>query len=203
VDARLFRALSNPLRWRILDLVASQGEASPIGLARELDQPLATVSRHVRVLRDLDFLELTRAVPRRGAVEHFYRTRRLPFLTDADWEDLPVVLRRGVAALTFRRIFAVAAEAGGAGAFDEPKAQLGRMSLSLDGEGWRELSAALSDVLYRAERIQTASDERRSTSPADGETWSASELVVMHFARGDVSQEADHVRSRPPLPKRR
>jgi len=205
-DARLTRALGNPLRLRILDLLASHGETSPIRLARELEQPLATVSRHVRLLRDLDFVELTRTVPRRGAVEHFYRVKRLPFLTDADWEDLPLVLRRGLAAHTFRRVFAVAADAGAAGAFDEPGAHLDRMTLSLDAEGWRQLSAVLSDVLYRVERIQRASDERRATRrPGDAGSEPVSELVLMHFAAGDISRGIDRVAPhlRGPLPPRR
>jgi DNA-binding transcriptional ArsR family regulator len=204
-DARLIRALGNPLRLRILDLVASQGETSPIQLARELEQPLATVSHHVRLLRDLEFVELTRTVPRRGAVEHFYRVARLPFFTDADWDGLPVVLRRGLAAITFRRVFAVAAEAGATGAFDEPGACLSRMTLTLDADGWHELSAALFDLLYRAEQIQRSSDARRRSHEAGDRSDRRSELVIMHFASGDspVGEDGEAPGARGSLPRRR
>jgi len=188
-DGRLVKAMGHPLRLRILDLVATRGESSPTELARELEQPLATVSHHVRLLRDLAFVELTRTAPRRGAVEHFYRIARLPFLTDADWQRLPPVLRRGLAAQTFRRIFAVAAEAGAAGAFDRPGAHLDRVSLSLDEEGWRELSALLVDALYTAQDIQRASDDRRARRPKRHEH--RSELVILHFAGGGSSGPPD------------
>ena len=182
-DSQLIRALGNPLRLRILDLVASHRETSPVRVARELEQPLATVSHHMRLLRDLGFVELTRTAPRRGAVEHFYRVRLLPFLDDTDWERLPVVLRRGLAAQTFRRVFAAAAEAGAAGAFDEPGAHLDRMTLALDARGREELSRALIDLLYRAQEIQRASDARPSTPDhAQPDRRPSSELVVMHFA---------------------
>jgi len=58
IDESLSKALAHPLRWRILEVVSEQGEASPVEIARTLDQPLATVSHHVRVLRDAHCIEL-------------------------------------------------------------------------------------------------------------------------------------------------
>src|SRR5689334_4699275 len=69
LDQSLIRALAHPLRWRIVEILVERGEGSPVQLARELDQPLATVSHHVRVLRDTGSIALTRTEPRRGAVE--------------------------------------------------------------------------------------------------------------------------------------
>jgi DNA-binding transcriptional ArsR family regulator len=42
LDRRLLKALAHPLRERILESITDRGEASPVELARELDQPLAT-----------------------------------------------------------------------------------------------------------------------------------------------------------------
>jgi hypothetical protein len=129
-------------------------------LARQLDRPLATVSRHVAMLRDLGFIELTHTVPRRGAVEHFYRAVRVAFIDDAEWARLPVTLRRGLARQTFRTLFAEAADAGADGGFDRSSAHLDRVQLRLDGAGLRELSEALHRLMTEARAIQLRCDKR-------------------------------------------
>jgi DNA-binding transcriptional ArsR family regulator len=135
LDESLIKALAHPLRWRIVETVLERGEASPVELARLLDEPLATVSHHTRVLRDNGCIELTRTVPRRGAVEHYYRAIMPTFFDDDQWRRVPVVLRRGLAGQLFRRIFEEAAAAGGAGAFDLPGAHIDRMVVELDDAG--------------------------------------------------------------------
>src|SRR5436190_4982072 len=74
VDLNLVKGLSNVLRQHIL-LNAVMGEVSPNGLSKELGEGLSQVSYHVRVLRDDcdGLIEETRTVPRRGAIEHYYR----------------------------------------------------------------------------------------------------------------------------------
>ncbi len=69
---RMATALSNPLRARALDLIAT-GVASPKLIADELDLDVRTVAYHVRVLHKLGCIELVETLPRRGAVEHVYR----------------------------------------------------------------------------------------------------------------------------------
>jgi DNA-binding transcriptional ArsR family regulator len=177
LDEGLIKAFANPLRWRIMQIVIERGEASPVELARLLDQPLATVSHHVRVLRDLRCVELTRTEPRRGAVEHYYRALVPAFLDDEQWKRVPAVLRRGVAGQIFRRIFEEAAAAGAAGAFDAPGAHLDRLVVELDDRGWRELSELLTDALKQAQAIQDRSDARRD----DDGPARTSELALLHF----------------------
>jgi len=84
-DAKTARVLSHPLRPQILDVLVRRGEASPNEIATELDVPLGTLSYHTRLLRDHGWIELVREVPRRGAVEHFYRAVVQP---DARWMSL-------------------------------------------------------------------------------------------------------------------
>jgi DNA-binding transcriptional ArsR family regulator len=182
LDAGLLKALAHPLRARILELIVEREEASPVELARELDQPLATVSHHTRVLRDLRCIELVRTVPRRGAVEHFYRAVALPFLSENHWAQLPVVLRRGLTAQLFRRVFTEASEAGAEGGFDPPGAAITRVLLALDDRGWRELSEALSRVLDEAQAIQERSDARAGAPSGAADEVRSSELAILHFA---------------------
>jgi DNA-binding transcriptional ArsR family regulator len=181
LERNLLKALGHPLRLRLLEAIVERGEQSPSALARKFDQPLATVSRHVRILRDLGFVELTRTEPRRGAVEHFYRALRLAFIDDAEWERMPVALRRGLARQTFRKIFAEASAAGGLGGFDQAYAHLDRLPLELDEIGRREVSQALHEVLRQAAAIQQRSDVRRSGSSGPGGTVRVTNLALLHF----------------------
>lgn len=197
LDEGLMKALAHPLRWRILELVSERGEASPSELSRALEQPLATVSHHVRVLREARSLELARTEQRRGALEHYYRALTPPFFDDEQWERTPIVLRRGVAGQIFRRIVAEAAAAGSAGAFDAPHAHVDRMVLELDAEGWRELSDVLIGVLKRAQSIQEGSDVRR----AGGAAARTSELAILSFEMSESIEGAGSVRDVEP-PKR-
>jgi DNA-binding transcriptional ArsR family regulator len=191
LDANFLKAIGHPLRAQILELIAERGEASPLELARTLEQPLATVSHHTRVLRDLQCIALVRTEPRRGAVEHYYRPAMLPFLDDEQWARLPATLRRGLSGQLFRRIFAEVSSAGGRGGFDRPGAHIDRLPLELDEQGWRDLSAALVDLLRRAQDIQEESDARHDAS---GSEPVASMLAILHVA----AEPTDAVRGRPP-----
>ena len=186
-EAALHKALGHPLRLRILESVVERRDASPLMVSRQLGLPLATVSRHMRVLRDLGFVELTRTEPRRGAVEHFYRAVQSAYIDDHTWEQLPVPLRRGLVRQTFRKIFSEAATAGGRGGFDRGGAHLDRLPLSLDAGGRAELSAALNGLLEEALAIQARVDERTAMARNGNQVASESPepepsvLVLMHF----------------------
>jgi DNA-binding transcriptional ArsR family regulator len=153
---------------RILEVITDRGEASPVTLAREFGVPLTTVSHHARVLRDLGYIELVRTEPRRGAVEHFYRAVARPFIDDAEWEQLPVVMRRGMTRRLFRQIFGEASDAGRTGGFDEPGAVIARLPLELDEQGWRELSDLLADTLRQAEELERRRAASESAATAAG-----------------------------------
>lgn len=73
IDPRLAKALSNSVRARALDLLA-KGPKSPKEIAAELGLDVRGLAYHVRVLRKLGCIELVETRPRRGAVEHVYRT---------------------------------------------------------------------------------------------------------------------------------
>jgi len=194
LDARLLKALAHPLRARILESITDRGEASPVELARDLDQPLATVSHHTRVLRDLGCIELTRTEPRRGAVEHYYRSVLRPLLDDAQWEQLSLMERRGLAGQLVRRIFEAASAAGAAGGFDAAGAHVARVPLALDERGWEELSKVVADLLSTAQTIQERSDARRR---ADGDDTRPSELAILHFAVAGATPPAADAPGRP------
>jgi DNA-binding transcriptional ArsR family regulator len=190
VEASLVKALGHPLRMRLLTFITERGEASPVEMSRALDVPLATVSHHTRVLRDLRYIELSRTEPRRGAMEHYYRALAAPFLDDEHWDMLPIPARRRVSAQLLRQVFEDAASAGQIGGFDAAGAHIARLMLDLDPRGWRELSRAVLMLLHRAEAIQARSDVRRNSD----ENSRPSELAILHFA---VAEPADSRASEP------
>jgi DNA-binding transcriptional ArsR family regulator len=186
IDQRIMKALSHPLRVRMLTLL-HQKVASPSELADELDEPLGNVSYHMRFLADLKMVKLVRTEPRRGAVEHYYEALEPPLISDEDWAQLPVALRRSLSDSTLGEIARDLKGAGEAGGFDRENMHVNRMALTLDAEAWDELSALLSDVLERARGIQEQSNKRRKG--ADAETIPTT-LVLMQFEGGAGAQGA-------------
>jgi DNA-binding transcriptional ArsR family regulator len=66
------KALSNEDRVEVFAVLCER-VASPKEISAELNAGLSQVSYHVKVLRECKLIALDHKVPRRGAVEHFYR----------------------------------------------------------------------------------------------------------------------------------
>src|SRR3954454_10485274 len=97
VNQSLVKALAHELRVEILTIL-NERMASPNELSKELGEGLSQVSYHVKVLRDYKCIELVKTVPRRGAVEHYYRATSRAFLTDRDWQAMPESVKPGLSA---------------------------------------------------------------------------------------------------------
>jgi DNA-binding transcriptional ArsR family regulator len=163
-DPRWVRAIAHPLRIRLLAMLDEQ-EASPVGLADKLEQPLGTVSYHVRTLYELGLLDLVRTRPRRGATEHFYRTRGHPAFSDEAWDRLGVVPKQRMISAALQQIHDYAARSAGAGGFDRADAHFSRAPLKLDRRGWTELAGVTKKWLERALAIEEASAKRLKSDP--------------------------------------
>jgi DNA-binding transcriptional ArsR family regulator len=72
----LSKATTHPLRVKILERLEIR-MASPNELSKQLHAPLGNVSYHVKTLLELGTIELVKTEPRRGAVEHFYRSTNI------------------------------------------------------------------------------------------------------------------------------
>jgi DNA-binding transcriptional ArsR family regulator len=183
IDQRIMKALSHPLRVRMLTLL-NQKVSSPSELAEELDEPLGNVSYHMRFLADLNMVKLVRTEPRRGAVEHYYEALEPPLISDDDWAQLPAALRRSLSDSTLSQIARDLKGAAKEGGFDRKNIHVSRVALTLDEQGWDELSEILSDVMDRARRLQEQSNKR--TKRSEGTTI-ATALVLMQFEGGGTS----------------
>jgi DNA-binding transcriptional ArsR family regulator len=168
LDSNLVKALSHPLRMRILTRL-NEGVASPNEMAKEFEESLPLVSYHVRILRELDCIELVRTTPRRGAIEHHYRALTRPFLDDDDWAQLPPSARKAVSNTVLSKLLGDVREAVAAGTFDErADRHLSYAPLMLDEQGWRGLGDRLGEVLAWAIDEQAASAGRLQDDQSGG-----------------------------------
>src|SRR5215204_1791406 len=102
-DARYVKAMSHPLRVRILAML-SERTASPVELAGWLDATLGTVAYHVRTLDRLGLIELTRQTRVRGAVEHHYRSTTRPTVSDEAWTAAPPIVKQAAVSSSLQTI---------------------------------------------------------------------------------------------------
>jgi DNA-binding transcriptional ArsR family regulator len=71
-------ALNHPLRRQILRTFKQEEVASATALCQRFEMPLSNVSYHVKVLVELNVLELAGTRKVRGAKERFYRVTPSP-----------------------------------------------------------------------------------------------------------------------------
>ena len=117
VDPRIAKALSHPMRARILGIL-NERVASPNEIAEQIEERLPNVSYHVRALLDLGCIELVRTAQRRGAIEHYYRAIVRPFFSDRDWKRLPRSGRQAISDVALQIIWEDVSGAIKAGTFE-------------------------------------------------------------------------------------
>lgn len=180
-EIRVAKALSHPLRARILEAFATR-VASPSELAEVLGEPLGNVGYHTRVLLEHRCIEPVRIEQRRGAKEHFYRAVVRPQLDEAQWRRVPPAIRREIMGRTLAEVWSGVSEAADTGRLDRPDTHVSKTRLNLDAQGWHELNEVLEGTLNEAHRIQAESAQRATRSGREGDHV-PSELAILHFER--------------------
>ena len=199
VDTNLMKALAHPLRQRIL-MELNKRVASPSELAEEIGEPLGNVSYHVRMLVDLECIELVSTTPRRGALEHHYRATVPPLFDDDTWRSLPTATRRAVMGDVLKEIWQAVGVGADAGVFDEDDVHVTRDGLTLDEQGWREVTELLRET---HERIAEVSRESAARAKKGGGETRESVLALLHFgATGATGAEAAPKRRKKSTAKR-
>lgn len=164
-DSTLLKALAHPVRARALT-VLNQREASPSELAAEQDEAVGYVAYHVRVLHELELIELVNTRQVRGATEHFYRGTVKPYLSDDFWEQLPEDARSGISVAGLDVLNQEIREAFAAGTFDaRVDRHLSHLSLDLDEQGWHEASVLLVKCLKGLMQIGAEAESRNGHEP--------------------------------------
>jgi DNA-binding transcriptional ArsR family regulator len=173
IDQRLVRALSHPLRVRILEVLTEQ-VASPNWLSERLEANLSHVAYHTRTLDRCGCLHLVDTAQRRGATEHFYKAAPGAFVGDRVWRRVPRSVLGGVTAAQLQTFMDKAIAALEAGRIDEREdTVLNWMPLLLDETGWEEVAGILEEANDRVLAAQKRSDDRLIDAKARRDAISA------------------------------
>lgn len=160
VDLRAVKALAHELRVEILSIL-NERMASPNELSKELGEGLSQVSYHVKVLKDYGCITQVKTVPRRGAVEHYYRATSRPYISRRDWEKLPESVRESMSGHTMQMVIDDVSAALEAGTVDAHKDRhMSRTPLRLDQRGLKDVGKILEDALGRIGKVQQESSTR-------------------------------------------
>jgi DNA-binding transcriptional ArsR family regulator len=184
-DPRYIKALSHPLRVRILAILEER-TASPVQVARLLDANLGVVSYHVRTLERLGLIKLVKETPSRGAVEHHYRAHRRPTISDEAWGQAAPIAKQAYVSSFLQQVGAYTSRAAAAGGFDRANAHFTRTVAKLDQTGWDQLAKACERLLGEIDDIEQQSAKRRAEDPHAEEVLDVG-LVIMLFEASRLS----------------
>lgn len=161
--------------------ILSERVASPVEIARELDEPVNVVAYHVRILAEAGCIEQVDQRQRRGAIEHFYRAATVPMFTDEQWRELPTAVRRNLFGEAIRDIIGHIGAAAEHGGFEHPETHVSWTAMHLDAKGWAEVTKLFAATLDKLPAIEARAAARmaKTGAPAEHRT----EAVLMHFHR--------------------
>jgi DNA-binding transcriptional ArsR family regulator len=168
-DPRYVKALSHPIRVRVLALLEER-MASPVELAEVLGVSLGSVSYHVRNLHRLGLIELKKETRRRGAIEHHYRAKERPSVTDKAWSEASPIAKQAMVGSMLRQMHDYANASAAAGGFDRSDAHITRTRMRLDERGWRDLSKACHALLDQAAKIEREAEQRLTDAGPDAQS---------------------------------
>lgn len=167
-DVSLFKALSHPLRYRIM-MVLGDREASPKELSEILEAGFKHVCEQVQILKKGGHIELVGEDKRRGGVQHIYKAVHRPVMTAEEWERLPTLARELISEAILRRASADISASLRAGLFDAHVDRvLHRKPMTLDAEGLKEVDRSALRHLEELTRIETTAADRRLKSGEPG-----------------------------------
>jgi DNA-binding transcriptional ArsR family regulator len=167
VATRRLRIGWHPIQLKALTILTER-VASPkeIAIALGLTKAKAGhVSWHIRELEKADLVEEVRTEPRRGAVEHFFKARKRPIVTEEEAREWSAEQREEFSRyiiVCISRDFGMAIEYKTLDADQYIARHLTRTPLLLDRRGFEDLLNAYMHLFDRAFEIQAESDERRS-----------------------------------------
>jgi DNA-binding transcriptional ArsR family regulator len=190
-DPKLAKVMSHPLRVRILRAL-EDGMASPNQIARRLGAPLPNVSYHVRALERAGLIVLEKTEPRRGAVEHYYKSAGRMRVSDKAWRDVPAIVKARLVDSALGQIGELAAGAAVGGGFEREDALLSRQGFVLDEKGFREAHRVALEFIDAVRTIESESQRRLRDEQPHAETALPTCLAVMLFENvGGVTSTTD------------
>jgi DNA-binding transcriptional ArsR family regulator len=166
---RIGKALSHPLRIRIL-LALMTRDGSAASLSEHFgDVSLGEVDYHLKVLaEECQAIDLTRVRRIRGAKEYIYRLKPWPQLAGG-WLAVPRPVMGGFRGAAFARFIELAMSAAQSGTLEARGGNVftGR-PMALDHQGWTEIAELLQKAVDQVDAVETSSRERlEGGNPSD------------------------------------
>lgn len=165
---RVLRALNHPVRRRIMRVLVD-GAGSATTISQKIGMDLGVVSYHLSqvLAKECDIVELADSIPRRGAVEKFYRLK-FHALSEADpgeEGEVEPASRR----MSFAECLIVAVAAMDADAFADLEDSAWDWSLTrVDEIAWREVREASEEFNAKMRKAAAASRKRASAEGSQG-----------------------------------
>lgn len=164
---RVLRALNHPVRRRILRALLDESKSAS-GLSKQLGVSLGLISYHLNQVldRECEVVELVEMVPRRGAMEKFYR---LKFQALTEGDSAPGAdASDGLREMSLEECLIVAVAAMEADALEALDGSSWDWFLAqVDSEGWDEICGARDDFKGRARAAVDGSQVRAGEKTRD------------------------------------
>jgi DNA-binding transcriptional ArsR family regulator len=185
-DPRYVKAMSHPVRVRIMAMLQER-KASPNELSQWLGTTLGATAYHVRTLHKLGLIELVDETRVRGAVEHHYKAKARPKVTEENWSKASPIAKQAAVGSQLRMLEDHTNASAAAGGFDRPDAVLERKTARLDERGWKALTAEVQKLLDRVARIEA--DAAKRLDRAGGEGAVEAGVVALAFESVPLSDQ--------------
>ena len=182
VSPQLAAALSHPTRVGVMSVLV-EGPASPRQMAEAIDEPLNNVTYHVKQLRDLGCIELDRVERRAGGrvLERFYRASQRAYFDEDAWDVLNAHERLGVIWSIVRMMSKDISTALTSGSFfgDDFDVNASRSPMTVDKEGWNEITELVNGATKELFEIERRVEERHAESGTEPDIHT--KVQILHF----------------------
>ncbi|HEU4976125.1 MAG TPA: winged helix-turn-helix domain-containing protein [Baekduia sp.] len=185
-DPRYVKAMSHPVRVRIMAML-SERKASPNELSQWLGTTLGATAYHVRTLHKLGLIELVDETRVRGAVEHHYKAKARPKVTEENWSKASPVAKQAAVSSQLKMLEDHTQASAAAGGFDRADALLERRTAKVDERGWKALTAEAQKFLDRIAKIEADAAKRLAKADADGAIEAG--VVLLGFESVPLSEQ--------------
>lgn len=153
VSVKLAKALSNPIRVKIMDTLSKKAMSVSQFVQVFPQYSHSQAYRHFRKLEAWGFLEVVETKTggkRRSATETFYRANARSLFDQTSWAKLPDWLMNGVTASVFTTLIDRVAEAIAAGTIDmRPDRHFSWSDPQFDQQAWDETIEDMKTLFYR------------------------------------------------------
>jgi hypothetical protein len=172
--------MAEPVRDELLQCLTVDGASTADRLAARTGHPRDVVAGHLEVL---EAAGAVRRLDAPGTDPAFETTVQL-ILSDAEWAQVPLHLRRQLFAGDLERIASRARAALAGGGFDRVDAHVSWTPLSLDEAGQAELAALLWETYERMMAIQQGSHARRPGEEPRADELRSEVAILQYQGRG-------------------